>query len=71
MERNIPRDMTSTEIFEFVLTELEDLQRREYKRRFLDLSTLIVVGQFIDWSTLVKQLNSYTYPEFRRKYLKS
>jgi hypothetical protein len=67
-EKEIPRLRSSTEIFEFIIETLIQHNKSEYKKYHFDLKTFKVIGQFVDWVELTKKLNSYTYPEHRKKY---
>ena len=71
LERHIPRNKSSEEIFQFILDELMDLNKRDYKRFYFDLRTLKVAGKFINWRELIDKLNSYKYPEFRKSYFEN
>ena len=71
LERHIPRNTSSENIFNFIIEELMNLNRREYKNFFFDLKTFKVIGNFINWRELVERLNSYKYPEFRKSYFES
>lgn len=59
LELNIPKDLNSKQIFDFILKKLEKLNKKEFKKRHLDLEAFIRVGEFIDWKDLIKELNPY------------
>ena len=67
-EKEIPKQKSSIEIFEFIIETLIHHNKKEYKKYYFDLKTFKVIGQFVDWVELTKKLNSYTYPEHRKKY---
>lgn len=67
-EKEIPRDLDSAGIYSFMMEVLAGVQKREFKKRQFDLKTFKVIAPFVDWKTLTQQLNSYSYPEHRRKY---
>jgi len=67
-EKEIPKNKSSTEIFDFIIETLISHNKIQFKKYYFDLKTLKVIGQYVDWIELAKKLNSYTYPEYRRKY---
>ena len=68
-EKSIPRNLTSAEIYKFILETLEHVsQSKEFKRFHFDLTTFKVMGEFVDWALLTEKLNSFAFPERRRKY---
>jgi hypothetical protein len=71
LEKMVPLNRSSTEIFEFIINSLTELNKRDYKKYHFDLSTFKVAGQFVDWIELTKKLNSFAYPELRLKYFES
>lgn len=63
-EKEIPKGKSSSQIFNFVIENLEQLNKtKEYKKYHFDLKTLKVAGQFIDWVELTSKLNSFAYPK--------
>ena len=68
LEKQMPRNKSSEEIFEFMLEELKKLNERDFRKHYFDLKTFKVIGKFINWIELIDKLNSYKYPEFRRSY---
>jgi hypothetical protein len=70
LERALPRNKSSEQIFSFILEELLTLnKKREYRSFVFDLKTFKVAGQYINWVQLVDKLNSFRYPKLRRAYL--
>lgn len=67
-EKVIPRNKSSNEIFEFIIKNLIEINKSNYKRFHFDLRTFKVVGQFVDWVELTTKLNSFAHPEFWKKY---
>lgn len=68
LEAQIDNDKSSKEIFEWIILELNDLEKREFKKRHFDLRTFKVLGRFVDWKLMCSQLNSWANPDFRKKY---
>jgi hypothetical protein len=60
-EHSLKFSLTSQEIFNEIILELEKLnfRRKPLKKRYIDLETFKTVGQFIDWKTLTEKLNSF------------
>lgn len=65
MEKAISSKKPSIEIFHFVIEQLENLNKRDYRKYTFDLTTFKTVGVFIDWVHLVDKLNSFKYPVSR------
>jgi len=68
LEAQIDKTKSSVEIFEWIVSELSDLEKRKFKRRHFDLRAFKVLGRYIDWKTLSNELNSWKNPEFRNNY---
>lgn len=67
-EKAIPKNKSSNEIFEFIIENLIQLNESKYKRYHFDLNTFKVIGQFVNWKDLTTELDSFSNPDFRRKY---
>lgn len=63
-EHTLHRNLTSQEIFDEILSQLKKLMKSDnvLKKRYLDLSSFLALGQYVDWMDLVDKLNSYKYP---------
>lgn len=59
LESKIPKNLNSTEIFEFIKLELTTLNRKKYKNRHFDLEALNTIGNFVNWKELKEKLNPY------------
>ena len=68
VEKEIPRNKSSNEIFEFIIESIVQLNKKEYKKYHFDLKALKVIGQFVDWVELTSKLNSFSNTEYRKKY---
>ena len=52
LERQIPKNNSSLEVFGFIMEELVSLNKREYKNYFFDLKTFKVIGGFINFGLI-------------------
>jgi len=68
LEVQIDNTKSNSQIFEFIQSVLEDLEKRKFKKRHFDLRALKVIGRFVDWKTLSNDLNSWSNPDFRNRY---
>ena len=69
LEVKIINTKSNHEIFEGILNELKELNIRKFKKMHFDLRAFKVVGRFVDWKTLSKDLNSWSNPDIRNKSL--
>jgi hypothetical protein len=59
LQASIPRDLNSKEILEFIINELADLNKKEFKNRYFDLEAFTSIADFVNWKELVEKLNPY------------
>ena len=59
LEANVPRNLNSIEIFEFIKLKLIDLNKTEFKNRYFDLEAFSRIGNFVNWKELIEKLNPY------------
>ncbi len=57
-EADIDKTKSSIEIFEWILKELKDLEKRKFRKRYFDLHSFQLIGKYVDWKSLVNELNS-------------
>lgn len=60
-ELSLDKTLTSQEIFNEILSEIEyiNLNVNPFKKRYFDIETFKVIGQFIDWKYLTQKLSSF------------
>ena len=60
-EHSLSRNLSSKEIFQEIINQLENLTKNEFpfKGRYIDISTFKTMGEFVDWKSLTKKLNSF------------
>lgn len=60
-----PKNLSSSEIFQEIVKELERLNKNEmpFRNRHIDLKSFKIIGEFVDWKLLVDKLNSFKYPK--------
>jgi len=68
LEKSIPKNLSSSEIFELMTKAIVECNQRDFKRFHIDLSAFSVIGTFVDWKELTTKLNSFVYPELRQTY---
>lgn len=71
IEKQIPKNATSEEIFQVMKDAITECQKTDFKQFHFDLSVFNVIGLFVNWKELTKRLNSFTYPEFRQAFFDS
>ena len=69
LEKEIPQNLNSEEIFNFIIKNLIILNKSEFKTRVLFLNTFYSIGKFVNWVSLIKELNSFTNENFRNYLL--
>jgi hypothetical protein len=64
-EHYLPKNLSSSEIFQEIVKELERLNKNEkpFRNRHIDLKSFKIIGEFVDWKLLVDKLNSFKYPK--------
>lgn len=70
-EKNLPKNKTSKEIFDFINESLVEYNKSDFKKHYFDLRTFNAIGQFVDWLELTKKLNSFSNPDIRKKYFEN
>jgi hypothetical protein len=68
IEKNIPKNATSEQIFELMKIAIIECNKHDFKNFHVDLSTFNVMGAFVDWKELTSKLNSFVYPDLRQTY---
>jgi len=59
-EKAIPKNKPSNEIFEFIIENIMQLYKNDFKRYHFDFRTFKVIGQFVNWVELTSKLDSFS-----------